>query len=143
MSPRPAPWRTEPPSGRVFPRFSVDGAEKAMRAACKTAGIPHFTPHQFRHRRGTRWHHDNVPAKVAAERLGHSDPSLTLSLYSHVLDPGEVSRESLEALLVWSPCGTEEHKSVQTALLSQPPTRRIQSGRPWRKMGRGATRSPS
>jgi integrase len=93
---------------RVFPRFSVDGAEKAMRAACKAAGIPHFTPHQFRHRRATRWHHEGVPVKALAERVGHADAAMTLNRYSHVLDPGEVQRESLEALLVWSPCGTEE-----------------------------------
>jgi integrase len=93
---------------RVFPRFSVDGAEKAMRAACKAAGIPHFTPHDLRHRRATIWHHDNVPLKALADRIGHADAALTLNRYSHVLDPGKLSQESLEAVLVWSPCGTEE-----------------------------------
>jgi integrase len=84
---------------RVFPRYSVDGAEKTMISACKAAEIPRFTPHQLRHRRATRWHHENVPAKALAERVGHADATLTLNLYSHVLDPGELSRESLEALL--------------------------------------------
>lgn len=84
---------------RVFPRYSVDGAEKTMISACKAAEIPRFTPHQLRHRRATRWHHENVPAKALAERVGHADATLTLNLYSHVLDPGELSRASLEALL--------------------------------------------
>jgi integrase len=92
----------------VFPRYSVDGAEKAMRAACKAAQIPRFTPHQLRHRRATRWHHDNVPTKALADRLGHADAALTLNLYSHVQDPGELSQASLEALLVWSPSGLDK-----------------------------------
>jgi hypothetical protein len=41
-----------------------------------------------------------VPTKALAERVGHADAALTLNLYSHVLDPGEVPQESLEALLV-------------------------------------------
>jgi integrase len=85
---------------RVFPRFSVDGAEKAMASACKAAEIPRFTPHDLRHRRATRWHHEGVPTKALAERVGHADAALTLNLYSHVLDPGEVPQASLEALLV-------------------------------------------
>lgn len=51
----------------------------------------------------TRWHHENVPAKALAERVGHSDATLTLNLYSHVLDPGELPQESLEALLDAAP----------------------------------------
>jgi integrase len=96
----------------VFPRYSVDGAEKTMTSACKAAEIPRFTPHQLRHRRATRWHHENVPAKALAERVGHSDATLTLNLYSHVLDPGELPQESLEALLVWPGCGLGEAKKV-------------------------------
>jgi integrase len=92
---------------RVFPDYKLDGAEYAMGVACKAAGIPHFTPHQLRHRRLTRWHHDGVPVKVLAERAGHGDATLTLNLYSHVLDPKEVPQESLEALLVWPGCGLE------------------------------------
>jgi integrase len=92
---------------RVFPDYKLDGAERAMGLACRAAGIPHFTPHQLRHRRLTRWHHDGVPAKVLADRAGHGDATLTLNLYSHVLDPKEVPQESLEALLVWPGCGLE------------------------------------
>ena len=52
--------------------------------------------------------HENVPAKALPDRVGHSDAPLTLNLYSHVLDPGELSQESLEALLVWSPFDTDQ-----------------------------------
>jgi hypothetical protein len=36
------------------------------------------------------WHHDGVPTKALAERVGHADAAITLNLYSHVLDPGEM-----------------------------------------------------
>jgi integrase len=58
---------------------------------------------RIRHRRANRWHHENVPAKALAERVGHSDATLTSSLYSHVLDPGELPQESLEAPLDTAP----------------------------------------
>jgi integrase len=93
---------------RVFLRVTVDGAEKALRAACKAAEIPRFTPHDLRHRRATIWHHEGVPTRALAERVGHADATLTLNLYSHVLDPGELPQGSLEALLVWSRSGLEE-----------------------------------
>jgi integrase len=99
----------------TFLRFSVDGAEKAMASACKAAEIPRFSPHDLRHRRATHWHHDGVPTKALAERVGHADAMLTLNTYSHVLDPEELSQESLEALLVWSPCGLEVTESPQSA----------------------------
>ena len=94
---------------RVFPRFSADGAEKAMRMACKTAENPALLAARPPPSAGARWHHDGVPTKALAERVGHADAALTLNVYSsHVLDPGELPQESLEALLVWSPCGLGE-----------------------------------
>ena len=84
---------------RVFPGCTTGALQNMMARACKNAGIPHFTPHDLRHRRLTRWHHDGVPARVLAERGGHSRPSTTLDVYSHVLDPGEVPAGQLEALL--------------------------------------------
>jgi integrase len=67
------PRRSTKSSRRVFPGFSVDGAEKAMASACKAAGIPRYSAHSLRHRRATIWHHDGVPTKALAERVGHAD----------------------------------------------------------------------
>jgi integrase len=47
----------------------------------------------------TIWHHEGIPARVLAERAGHSKASMTFDVYSHVLDPGEVPTERLRALL--------------------------------------------
>jgi integrase len=80
---------------RVFPGFTPDAAKNAMARACKDAGIPHFHPHDLRHRRITIWHHDGVPARVLAERAGHSRPSMSLDVYSHALPPGEAATDEL------------------------------------------------
>lgn len=48
------------------------------------AGLPRLTAHGLRHTSATVMLDEGVPPKVAAERLGHSDPALFIRLYSHV-----------------------------------------------------------
>ena len=80
---------------RVFPGLTEDALRSAMARACKEAGIPLFSPHDLRHRRLTRWHHDGVPSRVVSDRGGHSRTSMTLDVYSHGIDPGEVPADVL------------------------------------------------
>jgi integrase len=47
-------------------------------------GLPRLTAHGLRHTCGTLMLANGVPPKVAAERLGHADPTLFTRLYSHV-----------------------------------------------------------
>jgi integrase len=94
------PLEDRVPERKVFQGVNEDKARRAMRNACTLAGIPHFSPHDLRHRRLTRWHHDHVPVKVLAERAGHSSVMQTLETYSHTLDPGEVAVEELQARVV-------------------------------------------
>jgi integrase len=47
-------------------------------------GLPRLSAHGLRHTCATLMLANGVPPKVAAERLGHSDPTLFLNLYSHV-----------------------------------------------------------
>jgi integrase len=47
-------------------------------------GLPRLTAHGLRHTSATLMLANGVPPKVAAERLGHSDPTLFTNLYSHV-----------------------------------------------------------
>jgi integrase len=82
---------------RVFLGLQERAARKAMAVACRNAGIPHFSPKDLRHRRASIWHHGGLPARVLAERLGHSKPSMSLDVYSHTLDPGEISADELRA----------------------------------------------
>lgn len=48
------------------------------------AGLPRLTAHGLRHTSATLMLANDVPPKVAAERLGHADPTLFTNLYSHV-----------------------------------------------------------
>jgi integrase len=73
------------PERRVFVGFSADVAKNVMARACKAAGIPHFHPHDLRHRYASVKIAEGVPVTQLAAQLGHSKKSLTLDTYSHVL----------------------------------------------------------
>ncbi|HVB01115.1 MAG TPA: tyrosine-type recombinase/integrase [Acidimicrobiales bacterium] len=59
-------------------------------------GLPRLTAHGLRHTCATLMLANGVPPKVAAERLGHSDPSLFMNLYSHVTPT--MQREAAEKI---------------------------------------------
>ena len=56
-----------------------------MMRACKAAGIPHYHPHDLRHRYASVKVAEGVPVTAVAAQLGHSRTSLTLDTYSHVM----------------------------------------------------------
>lgn len=56
------------------------------RAVAKS-GLPDITLHDLRHTHATLLLKAGVPVKVVSERLGHSNPSFTMSVYQHVI-PG-------------------------------------------------------
>jgi integrase len=78
-----------------------------MEWACKSAGIPHYHPHDLRHLRISLWHAQGVPAREIGEWVGQRQISTTLDTYTHVLVGAVVPDEALNALLVWSRCGLE------------------------------------
>jgi integrase len=51
----------------------------------------------LRHRRITLWHQSGVPARELAERAGHSKPSMSLDVYSHVMPSDELPEAKLRA----------------------------------------------
>jgi integrase len=57
---------------------------RALGRYSEELGLPRITAHGLRHTCATLMLANGVPPKVAAERLGHSDPSLFMNLYSHV-----------------------------------------------------------
>ncbi len=63
---------------------------------CRAARIEGLTIHGLRHSMGSLMISKGVPAKVVAERLGHSTTRLTQDRYAHVL-PG-IQREAVAAL---------------------------------------------
>lgn len=56
------------------------------RAVAKS-GLPDITLHDLRHTHATLLLKAGVPVKVVSERLGHSNPAFTMSVYQHVI-PG-------------------------------------------------------
>jgi integrase len=85
---------------KVFQGFTPNSAKNAMTRACKVAGIPHFHPHDLRHRRLSLWHGQGVVARELADRAGHSKASMSLDVYSHVLMDGtEVEQDAYAAIL--------------------------------------------
>jgi integrase len=73
------------PERRVFQGFTPNVVRNVMRRACKAAGIPHFHPHDLRHRYASVKIAEGVPVTDLAAQLGHSKKSLTFDVYSHVL----------------------------------------------------------
>jgi integrase len=74
------------------------GASDAQRGARKLAKVPHYHPHDLRHRRLTIWHQAGVPAREVAHRAGHARTSESLDTYSHVMPLDEMPSERVEGL---------------------------------------------
>jgi integrase len=70
---------------RVFTGVSPDVAKNVVARACRAAGIPHFHPHDLRHRYASVKLGEGVPVTELDAQLGHSKKSLTFDTYSHVL----------------------------------------------------------
>ena len=74
-------------------------ANKTMRNACKAAGIPHYHPHDLRHRRISLWHGQGIPAREIGDRVGQRQIAVTLDVYTHVMPLDEVPSERFRAIL--------------------------------------------
>lgn len=62
-------------------------SQRPFKAICRAAGLTNgLLPYDLRHSTATILLGQGVPAKVVAERLGHSTTTLTLDTYSHVLE---------------------------------------------------------
>ncbi len=72
----------------------------------KRAGLPTIRFHDLRHTAATLLLAQGVHPKIVQERLGHSQISLTLDTYSHVLPGmGREAASKLDALLMRTPEG--------------------------------------
>ncbi len=71
---------TKPGGSSYHPQF----LSRTIAQFSDELGLPRLTAHGLRHTSATLMLASGVPPKVAAERLGHADPSLFTNLYSHV-----------------------------------------------------------
>ena len=93
------PLEDRVPDRKVFQGITEASAHQAMSRACRNAKVPHYHPHDLRHRRITIWHQSGIPARELAERAGHARPSMSLDVYSHVMPPDEVASVRFLSLL--------------------------------------------
>jgi len=93
------PLEDRTPERKVFQGVTEATAYQTMKRACEMAGVPHYHPHDLRHRRITVWHQSGVVARELAERAGHTRASITLDVYSHVMPLQEAPEETLAALV--------------------------------------------
>jgi integrase len=71
---------TKPEGGSYHPQY----LSRLIGRYSQELKLPRLTAHGLRHTSATLMLASGVPAKVAAERLGHADPTLFTNLYSHV-----------------------------------------------------------
>jgi integrase len=70
---------------RVFQGFGADRFRTAIARACRTAGVPAFSPHDLRHRRISLLHLAGVPWARIGEHVGQRNLAVTANTYTHVL----------------------------------------------------------
>jgi integrase len=73
------------PERPVFQGFGGDRFRTALTRACTAAGVPHFSPHDLRHRRVSLLHLGGMPWARIGELVGHDDLVTTARTYTHVL----------------------------------------------------------
>jgi integrase len=70
--------------------------KKALRTACKRAGLQRIDWHTLRHTHGTLLHSQGTPLKVAQAQLGHSHMATSLEIYTHA--SGSAQRDAVNLL---------------------------------------------
>ena len=77
--------------GMVFPSDTgtlmfPSNLSRIFRRLCIQAKVPVIRLHDLRHTAASLLIRANVPPKVVADRLGHTDPGFTLRVYAHVYE---------------------------------------------------------
>ncbi len=81
-----------------------DNVYRAFREILTTAGVRTCRFHDLRHCCASLLIAQGVPARVVMEVLGHSNISLTLNTYTHILPPlRQVAADRMDEALGWTP----------------------------------------
>lgn len=85
-------WGLRPEIASSFYLFGVDGPANpstpnhVLKRLCTRAGIEPVRVHDLRHTYGSLSLRAGVPLEVVSERMGHSNPTVTLNIYRHLLE---------------------------------------------------------
>ena len=71
-------------------RLDPDRLSREFQRIRKIAGLPHLTLHGLRHTGNSYLLANGANIKLIAERMGHSDPNITLRIYSHILPAAHI-----------------------------------------------------
>ena len=74
--------------GGIVP-FSENAVTNAKNVACKKANIKQIRIHDLRHSHASLLLSNGIPIPVISKRLGHSNISMTLDVYSHMIKEDE------------------------------------------------------
>ena len=92
-----------PPDGLVFanwdgePRRPKHLSEK-FAGAMKAAGLPHVTLHTLRHTHASQLITSGMDILTVSRRLGHASPTITLTVYGHLLSPEDRAAEIMQSV---------------------------------------------
>ena len=84
-------------AGVIFRRFDggvlrAESINREIKRICEEIGIPVFTSHAFRNTFATRYiEHKPQNYKSLSKMMGHKDVSITLNLYTHVMEDSLIS----------------------------------------------------
>jgi integrase len=92
-----------------------------FRDLCDQGGLPRIGPHGLRHSAATWLVASGASPKLVAHRLGHASPTITLSLYSHVM-PGhdQAAADAFAAALVAAAGAQSQGKCDQGVTTDMP-----------------------
>lgn len=86
--------RSDDVGARVWPRAKPWTMRRVIRDACIAAKIPHYHPHDLRHRYASRHVQIGTAATQLSAWMGHSRTSITLDTYADIIgDTREAWRE--------------------------------------------------
>jgi integrase len=90
----------------VFPtsfdnlHYAANFYRHSWKPMLKRAGLPPITFHQLRHGAASYLFSQRVPIPVVSKYLGHANPSITLSVYSHMIDSDEgIAGSAIDSIL--------------------------------------------
>lgn len=81
--------------------FQPDRFLRTLRRHADACGLPRTDVHGLRHAYATAALHAGVNVEVLSARLGHASPSITLDVYSHVLDGDDAQAAATVATAIF------------------------------------------
>jgi len=88
------------PTAKGNPHYAANFYRHNWKPKLKVAGLPSITFHQLRHGAASYLFSQRVPIPVVSKYLGHANPSITLSVYSHMIDGDEgIAGSAIDSIL--------------------------------------------